>query len=163
VALGFAGANVTTPHKRAVAQLVDADVESVNTLVVRDGRLSGSSTDAAVLSAATFDRAAILGDGGAAAAFAAVLPGAARFSRRRIARAGARRDRERSTCGPRARPRRDRRRLAATAGGLRPQSAPAHRIRHGGGPRGPAPRPHARNSACARRAQPRSRELEVGN
>jgi shikimate dehydrogenase len=82
VALGFAGANVTTPHKRAVAQLVDAAVESVNTLVVRDGRLYGSSTDAAVLSAVTFDRAAILGDGGAAAAFAAVLPGAARFSRR---------------------------------------------------------------------------------
>jgi shikimate dehydrogenase len=82
VALGFAGANVTTPHKRAVAQLVDADVESVNTLVVREGRLYGSSTDAAILSAATFDLAAVLGDGGAAVAFAAALPGAARFSRR---------------------------------------------------------------------------------
>src|ERR671930_2809936 len=49
VALGFAGANVTTPHKLAVARLVGADVPSVNTLVVRDGALKGTSTDAAVL------------------------------------------------------------------------------------------------------------------
>jgi shikimate dehydrogenase len=49
VALGFAGANVTTPHKLEVAQLVRADVPSVNTLVVRDGRLHGLSTDAAIL------------------------------------------------------------------------------------------------------------------
>src|SRR5207247_450515 len=33
VALGFAGANVTTPHKVAVAKLVVAGVPSVNTLV----------------------------------------------------------------------------------------------------------------------------------
>jgi shikimate dehydrogenase len=82
VALEFAGANVTTPHKRAVATLVGAEVESVNTLVVRDGRLHGSSTDAAILDGLQFDRAAILGDGGAAASFAAALPDAARFSRR---------------------------------------------------------------------------------
>jgi shikimate dehydrogenase len=82
VALGLAGANVTTPHKRAVAQLVEADAESVNTLVVREGRLYGSSTDAAVLAGVEFDRAAILGDGGAALAFTAALPGAALFSRR---------------------------------------------------------------------------------
>jgi shikimate dehydrogenase len=82
VALGFAGANVTTPHKRAVARLVGADVESVNTLVVADGALQGSSTDAAVLEGLEFGRAAILGDGGAAAAFAAALPDAPRFSRR---------------------------------------------------------------------------------
>ncbi len=82
VALGFAGANVTAPHKLAVAKLLEADVPSVNTLVVRDGRLRGSSTDAAILVELEFERAAILGDGGAAAAFAAALPEASRFSRR---------------------------------------------------------------------------------
>jgi len=82
VALGFAGANVTTPHKRDVARLVGANVDSVNTVVIRDGRPHGSSTDAAILSGLEFERAAILGDGGAAAAFAAALPDAARFSRR---------------------------------------------------------------------------------
>jgi len=84
VALGFAGANVTTPHKLGAARLVGADVESVNTLVVRDGRLNGCSTDAAVLGGLQFERAAILGDGGAAIAFAAALPDAARFSRRGV-------------------------------------------------------------------------------
>ena len=82
VALGFAGANVTTPHKLAVAKLVGADVPSVNTLVVRDGRLHGSSTDAAILAELEFERAAILGDGGSAAAFAAALPEALQFARR---------------------------------------------------------------------------------
>ena len=82
VALGFAGANVTTPHKLAVAKLVETDVQSVNTLVVEDGRLRAYSTDAAILHSLDFDRVAILGDGGAASAFAAALPGALRFSRR---------------------------------------------------------------------------------
>jgi shikimate dehydrogenase len=82
VALGFAGANVTTPHKLAVARLVGADVESVNTLVVRDGRLHGTSTDAAILEDLEHSSAAILGEGGAAVAFAAALPDAHRFSRR---------------------------------------------------------------------------------
>jgi len=82
VALGFAGANVTTPHKLAVAKLVDTDEPSVNTLVVRDARLVGSSTDTAILAGLEFRRAAILGDGGSAAAFAAALPDALRFSRR---------------------------------------------------------------------------------
>jgi len=82
VALGFAGANVTTPHKLDVARLVGADVRSVNTLVVRDGELHGTSTDAAVLAGLEFERAAILGDGGAAVAFAEALPDARRFSRR---------------------------------------------------------------------------------
>jgi shikimate dehydrogenase len=80
--LGFAGANVTTPHKLAVARLVGANVPSVNTLVVRDGRLQGTSTDAAILAGLEFERAAILGDGGAAVAFAQVLPEADRFARR---------------------------------------------------------------------------------
>ena len=82
VALGFAGANVTTPHKLAVAKLVDTDEPSVNTLVVRDRRLVGSSTDTAILAGLEFRRAAILGDGGSAAAFAEALPDAFRFSRR---------------------------------------------------------------------------------
>jgi len=82
VALGFAGANVTTPHKRAVAALVDADAASVNTLVVRDGCLHGASTDAAILAALEYEHAAIIGDGGAATAFGEALPDASRFSRR---------------------------------------------------------------------------------
>jgi shikimate dehydrogenase len=82
VALGFAGANVTTPYKLAVARLVEADVDSVNTLVVREGRLHGTSTDAAILDGLEYARAAILGDGGVAASFAAALPDARRFSRR---------------------------------------------------------------------------------
>ncbi len=82
VALGFAGANVTTPHKLAAAKLVETDAPSVNTLVVRDGRVYGYTTDAAVLEGLGFERAAILGDGGSATAFAEALPDAARFSRR---------------------------------------------------------------------------------
>lgn len=82
VALGFAGANVTTPHKLTVAKLVETDEPSVNTLVVSAGRLHGYSTDAGILRELDFRRAAILGDGGAAAAFAAALPNALRFSRR---------------------------------------------------------------------------------
>ena len=84
VALGFAGANVTTPHKLTVAKLVDTDQQSVNTLVVRDGRVAGYSTDAAVLDELEFRRAAIVGDGGAAVAFAAALPDATHFSRKKV-------------------------------------------------------------------------------
>ena len=82
VALGFAGANVTAPHKLAVAALVETDAPSVNTLVVRDGRLEGSSTDAAILAGLRAERPAILGDGGSAAAFRQALPHARVFSRR---------------------------------------------------------------------------------
>jgi shikimate dehydrogenase len=82
VALGFAGANVTTPHKLAVAKLVETDLPSVNTLVVRDGLMYGYSTDAAVLERLEPGRLAILGDGGAATAFAHARPDSARFSRR---------------------------------------------------------------------------------
>jgi shikimate dehydrogenase len=82
-AAGFAGANVTAPHKLAAAGLCDeADAESVNTLVFEDGRVLGTSTDAAVLDGLTFERAVIVGDGGAARAFRAALPGARVFSRR---------------------------------------------------------------------------------
>jgi shikimate dehydrogenase len=82
-AAGFAGANVTAPHKLAAAQLCDeASAESVNTLVFDDGRVLGTSTDAAVLEGLTIDRPVIVGDGGAASAFKAAMPNAQVFSRR---------------------------------------------------------------------------------
>ena len=83
-ALGFAGANVTAPHKLAVAALalVETDEPSVNTLVFDDGGIRGLSTDTAVLEGLSPRRAAIVGDGGAAAAFRRALPGAQVFSRR---------------------------------------------------------------------------------
>jgi shikimate dehydrogenase len=81
-ALGFVGANVTAPHKLEVARLLEADVASVNTIVVRDGRLIGSSTDAAVLEGLEADRPVVLGDGGAAHAFLDALPHALHFARR---------------------------------------------------------------------------------
>jgi shikimate dehydrogenase len=80
-AAGFAGANVTTPHKRAAAEIAESELESVNTLVFEDGRIVGDSTDAAVLSGLAAERPVILGDGGAAAAFRAALPQARVFSR----------------------------------------------------------------------------------
>ena len=81
-ALGFVGANVTTPHKLAVAALCETDAPSVNTLVVRDGRIEGWTTDAAILDGLPAERAAILGDGGSATAFTHALPHAQQFSRR---------------------------------------------------------------------------------
>jgi shikimate dehydrogenase len=82
VALGFAGANVTAPHKLAVAELCETELVSVNTLVVRDGRVEGLSTDAAIVGALVAERPVILGAGGAAAAFQEALPAAKVFSRR---------------------------------------------------------------------------------
>jgi shikimate dehydrogenase len=77
VATGFAGANVTIPHKQAVIALCDEVDEiatragSVNTLVVRDGRVFGSSTDGDAVTSRleTAGRSAlVLGAGGAAKA-----------------------------------------------------------------------------------------------
>jgi shikimate dehydrogenase len=82
VAAGFVGANVTAPHKLAVAELCDAAVPSVNTLVVRDGRLDGYSSDAAILDGLSAERPAIIGAGGAATAFLDALPAARQFARR---------------------------------------------------------------------------------
>jgi len=79
-ALGFAGANVTAPHKAAVAKLVGSELPSVNTLV---GTV-GHSTDAAILEGLDAERPVVIGDGGAAAAFAHALPHARVFSRRTI-------------------------------------------------------------------------------
>jgi shikimate dehydrogenase len=76
VALGFLGANVTTPHKRAVVALFDefeGGIESVNTLVIRDGRVLGSSTDTEALGDRRPGKAVVVGAGGAAAAWIAEL------------------------------------------------------------------------------------------
>lgn len=82
-ALGFVGANVTSPHKHAAARLcAPGGPLSVNTLLVRDGRVEGASTDAAILAGLTVERPVVLGDGGAATAFVQALPHARRFSRR---------------------------------------------------------------------------------
>ena len=79
-ALGFAGANVTAPYKLDAARVVETELESVNTLLFGPPR--GFSTDAAVLDGLEFERPAIIGDGGAAAAFRRALPEARVFSRR---------------------------------------------------------------------------------
>ena len=79
---GFVGANVTTPHKLAVREFCETDLPSVNTLVLRDGRIDGHSTDAAILDGLPAERPSIIGDGGAAAAFRHAMPHATAFSRR---------------------------------------------------------------------------------
>jgi shikimate dehydrogenase len=82
-ACGFAGANVTTPHKLAVRDLCKTDEPSVNTLVFQEGgRIAGRSTDAAVLGGLRGERPVVVGDGGAARAFAVALPGTRVFARR---------------------------------------------------------------------------------
>jgi shikimate dehydrogenase len=81
-ALGFVGANVTAPHKLAVARICGAEQPSVNTLLVRDGRVDARSTDAAILEGLPSERPVVLGDGGAATAFLQALPHARRYSRR---------------------------------------------------------------------------------
>ncbi|HUB49384.1 MAG TPA: shikimate dehydrogenase [Acetobacteraceae bacterium] len=86
-AAGFAGANVTLPHKRAAFALCDTVEASaqragaVNTLVFHNGRITGSSTDGwgflANLRAHGVNPVAgpvlLLGAGGAARAIAAAL------------------------------------------------------------------------------------------
>jgi len=81
-ALGFVGANVTTPHKIAVPRLCETNAPSVNTLVVSDARIEGWTTDVAILAGLATENAVIIGDGGSATAFAEALPGARRYSRR---------------------------------------------------------------------------------
>jgi shikimate dehydrogenase len=82
VALDFAGANVTTPHKTAVTEFCETDAPSVNTLVVREGRVEGWTTDAAILAGLPQERPVVIGDGGVAVAFMLALPSARQFSRR---------------------------------------------------------------------------------
>jgi len=87
--LGFAGANVTVPHKEAVLELADqveplaARIGAVNTLVIGpDGKILGRNTDALgfllnLRESAGFDAkagpAVMLGAGGAARAACAAL------------------------------------------------------------------------------------------
>jgi shikimate dehydrogenase len=82
VALDFAGANVTIPHKTAVVAFCDEldqvaeRAGSVNTLVVRDGRVLGSSTDGSAvvgLVDAAGASVLVLGAGGGAQAVATSL------------------------------------------------------------------------------------------
>lgn len=87
VRMGFAGANVTIPHKQAAFALCDEVSEgarragAVNTLVFREGRVIGSNTDGVGflenLRAHGIDPAAgpalLLGAGGAARAIGAAL------------------------------------------------------------------------------------------
>ena len=70
---GWAGANVTIPHKQAAAALCDeADGEAVNTLVFRDGRVLGFNTDREIVAGIEAERVCLIGAGGAAKA---LLPG----------------------------------------------------------------------------------------
>ena len=82
-ALGFAGANITIPHKQTVASLCDdAEGESVNTLVIEDGRLLGFNTDVEIVRGIEAERVCLIGAGGAAAALRPGLSGDVRtFSR----------------------------------------------------------------------------------
>ena len=81
-AAGFAGANVTIPHKQAVIAFCDELDEvatragSVNTLVIRDGRVHGSSTDGLAVTTqieAGGRRALVLGAGGSSRAVVEAL------------------------------------------------------------------------------------------
>jgi shikimate dehydrogenase len=75
VALGFAGANVTIPHKQAVIAACDeADGDAVNTLLLRDGRVVGFNTDREILTGIEARRACVIGAGGAARTLAPALP-----------------------------------------------------------------------------------------
>ncbi|MFK4512162.1 shikimate dehydrogenase [Bradyrhizobium daqingense] len=84
--LGFAGVNVTFPYKEAVVPLLDAlapgaaSMGAVNTVVVRDGRLTGHNTDTtgfaravAPLLATSANAVALIGAGGVGKAIAFAL------------------------------------------------------------------------------------------
>jgi shikimate dehydrogenase len=84
--LGFAGVNVTYPYKEAVVPLLDAlapgaaAMGAVNTVVARDGRLTGHNTDTtgfaravAPLLAPSGDAVAVIGAGGVGKAIAFAL------------------------------------------------------------------------------------------
>jgi len=72
-------ANVTAPYKLDAARILGSELPSVNTIV----RERGFSTDAAILEqVAHWHNPAIVGDGGAAAAFRFALADARVFSRR---------------------------------------------------------------------------------
>ena len=79
VALGFAGANMTIPHKQPAAALCDeADGPAVNTLLFRDGRVLGFNTDKAIVDGIEARRVCLIGAGGAAEALRPGLTGEVR-------------------------------------------------------------------------------------
>ena len=85
--LGLAGFNITSPYKQEIAALVDrlddvaAELDAVNTVMARDGRLEGFNTDPPGLLGALRSggfspagkRAVVIGAGGAAKAAAYAL------------------------------------------------------------------------------------------
>jgi shikimate dehydrogenase len=72
----LAGANVTIPHKQAAAALCDeAEGESVNTLVFREGRVLGFNTDQEIVAGIEARRVCLIGAGGAALALRPALSG----------------------------------------------------------------------------------------
>jgi shikimate dehydrogenase len=85
--LGFAGINVTFPYKEAVVDLLDelspgaAQIGAVNTVVVRDGRLTGHNTDTTgfaraitqLVTASSQGAVAVIGAGGVGKAIAFAL------------------------------------------------------------------------------------------
>jgi shikimate dehydrogenase len=87
--LGFSGINVTFPYKEAVMDLLDelspgaATVGAVNTVVVRDGRLSGHNTDTTgfaravttLVSESAHGPVAVIGTGGVGKAIVFALAG----------------------------------------------------------------------------------------
>src|SRR5438045_8368833 len=87
--LGFAGINVTFPYKEAVLDLLDelspsaAMIGAVNTVVVRDGRLTGHNTDttgfaravSGLVTASAHGAVAVIGAGGVGKAIAFALAG----------------------------------------------------------------------------------------
>ncbi len=83
-AQGFAGANVTIPHKQAVVAACDeADGDAVNTLIFRDGRVLGFNTDKEIVAGIDAARVCMIGAGGAARALVPGLRGEITwFSRR---------------------------------------------------------------------------------
>ena len=75
-AQGFAGANVTIPHKQTVVAACDeAEGDAVNTLVFRDGRVLGFNTDKEIVAGIDAARVCMIGAGGAARALLPGLPG----------------------------------------------------------------------------------------
>lgn len=86
VALGFAGANVTIPHKRAAAAACDeAEGPSVNTLVIHDGRVLGFNTDQEIVRGIDANRVCLIGAGGASEA---LVPGLGAAEVRTFSRSG---------------------------------------------------------------------------
>src|SRR6266516_3636584 len=84
VTLGFAGANVTIPHKQAVVAACDeAEGDAVNTLVFRDGRVLGFNTDKEIVAGIDASRVCLIGAGGAARALLPALPADTRVYTRR--------------------------------------------------------------------------------